>query len=146
MTDIYQGDPKIRITENGAEIDFPGDGGQPEMDQGVENLVLISLFTRQGWPGNYYFKNIDNQIGSDYEITAEKPITLSSIEALRQSTIKALKNQALGDVDSAVTVLSQGQRRNVIKVQPPNENINEIVLQKNGLNWILQAAKGQGEL
>ena len=143
MTDIYQGDPKITIDENGAEINFPGNGGQPEMEQGVENLAIISLFTRKGWEGNFYLKNIDKQIGSDYEITSEKPITLTNIELLRQAALKALDNQAFGKVQSNVTIPASNQWRNVIKIAPPGENLKEIVLQKNGLNWIFQAERGE---
>jgi len=143
--DIYQGDPRIVITEEGADIPFPGNGGQPEMEQGVENLAILSLFTKLGWPGNFYFNNINNQVGSDYQSIAEGPITLTSIEALRQSTLRALKNSAFGDVESTVTILSQGQIKNKIIIKPPGQDIQEIILEKNGLNWIFQADKGQQE-
>ena len=43
MTDIYSGDPRIVLTADGADFDYIG--GQPVMDQGVENLALISLLT-----------------------------------------------------------------------------------------------------
>ena len=138
---IYQGDPKINITENGAEINFPGNAGQPEMEQGVENLAILSLFTKQKWEGNFYFKNADNKIGSDYEKTSQLPITLSNIELLRQSTIRSLGNKAFGSVNSDVTVPSSNGWKNVIDIKPPGKDSQEIILQKNGLNWILQKLK-----
>ena len=43
MTDIFSGDPKIILTPYGANLDY--EGGQPVMDQGMENQALLSLFT-----------------------------------------------------------------------------------------------------
>ena len=145
MNNIYEGDPKLTITEEGAEIPFPGDGGQPQMEQGVENLAIISLFTEEGWEGNFYFKDPNNQSGSDYQETTNPPITLSKIEKVRQSTIRALNNPAFGDVESFVTVPASNRWNNLISTQPPGENRTEILTKKNGLNWIFQAEKGQGE-
>jgi hypothetical protein len=141
--DIYQGDPKIIIDENGADMIYPGDGGQPEMEQGVENQAIISLFTDEGWEGNYYLKNKDQKVGSNYRDTAEKPITLSNLELIRQSTINALSSPVFGEIESIVTTPSSGQIRNGISITPRGKNQSEIILQKNGLNWVMQAKKGQ---
>lgn len=141
MTDIYQGDPKLYITEEGADFNYPDNVAQPEMEQGLENLTILSLFTRENWEGNFYLKNDNQKIGSDYEETAEKPITLSNIELLRQSTIRALSNPAFGSVESVVTVPSVNQKNNVIKISPPGKDIETIILNQNGLNWLLQAEK-----
>ena len=43
MFDRFQGDPRLVLTEEGSEIIWKG--GQPVLDQGVENVVLIDLFT-----------------------------------------------------------------------------------------------------
>ncbi len=142
VTNLFEGDPKIVITAEGAEIPFPGNGGQPEMEQGVENLAILSLLTRPGWSGNFYFTELSKKYGSEYEEIAEKPITLTNIELLRQATIKSLKNDAFGTVESIISIISSSQRLNVIKISPPGSDINEIVLQKNGLNWLFQAEKG----
>ena len=140
---IYEGDPKIRIDEEGAEINFPGNAGQPEMEQGLENLTLISLLTRPNWEGNFYFSSsINNQIGSDYIAATEEPITLTNIETIRQATLKALANPAFGTITSTVTITGNSQRKNVIVIEPPGRDIQEIIVTRNGLNWLFQAEKG----
>ena len=50
----FQGDVAVSITEDGAKMKFIN--GQPVMDQGLENAVLISLFTKKG-----YFENRGRQ-------------------------------------------------------------------------------------
>lgn len=143
MIDIYEGDPKIFIDEEGAEFNFPGDGGQPEMEQGVENVAIISLFTRTGWAGNFYLRKQSQKIGSDYEVNTDRPITLSSLDAIRQSTLTALDDPIFSNVSSVVTAPGPGRLNNIIKAGPPGRNLDEIVVQRNGLNWILQSQKEQ---
>lgn len=144
MIDIYEGDPKIFIDEEGMDWNFPGDGGQPEMEQGVENQALISLFTDEGWPGNFYFKNVDQKIGSDYSEKTKLPITLPNLEVIRKSSIKALKNPIFGTVTSVVTAPKNNFIKNVMTVSPIGGGIDELILTKNGINWKIQSEKGQG--
>jgi hypothetical protein len=129
---------------NGAEILFPGDGGQPEMEQGVENQAMISLFTEEGWAGNFYLKDSNQKVGSDYQKTAKLPIILSNLNLLSESAERALDDPAFGTVESIVTSPVSNQRKNVINIKPPGEDFDTIVLQENGLNWVLQAKKGLG--
>lgn len=142
MIDIYQGDPKIYIDENGADFNYKGNGGQPEMEQGIENVALISLFTDEGWPGNFYLNTKNKKIGSSYYKDSLRPITLSNIDRLEKSTIIALNDPIFKNVVSNVTTQSSGQLKNIISVQPPQKTLTEIVLTKNGLNWVFQADKG----
>jgi len=142
MTDIYQGDPKIYIDENGADFNYPGNVCQPEMEQGVENVAIISLFTDEAWAGNFYLKKKNKKIGSSYYKDSLRPITLSNIERLSKSTITALNDPIFKNVDSEITAISSGQLKNIITVEPPGQNLSEIILTKNGTNWILQAEKG----
>ena len=44
--DNFQGEPKIFVDKNGAFTKYKG--GQPIMDAGLENTVLISLGTKPG--------------------------------------------------------------------------------------------------
>ena len=74
MTDIYQGDPRLFLDSDGSFLKFTG--GQPVMDRGLENIVLISLFTRPGWPGNVLFQDENQKIGSDFLDIANQSITL----------------------------------------------------------------------
>jgi hypothetical protein len=140
MKDIYQGDPKIYITEDGA--DFIVKGGQPDMEQGVDNNFNISLFTAPGWPGNFYIKEDADKYGSDFEETAKGTITLNKLNDIRQSGISALSSDLYGEIDSEVTNPSGDSIKDVISINPPTADARELVLTKNGVNWIKQAEKG----
>ena len=138
MTDIFQGDPKLTLTVNGSDIPFKG--GQPVMDKGLENLALISLFTRPGWCGNVLFKNEDEQIGSTFLQSTEGPITRSKLVDIEQAARLALDNAAFGRVDIEVNN-PQGHRINVIiTIHPPGDDIKTLTLTKNGPNWLAQSA------
>jgi len=143
MTDIYQGDPKIYVNAEGADFNFPGNAGQPKMEQGVENLAVISLLTDEGWEGNFYLKTQDEKIGSGFRVANEQPITLSNLENIRQTTIKALSNPAFGKVIPNVTANVGNRINNRIVIEPPGKDAQEIVLNKNGFNWILQSEKDE---
>lgn len=142
MTDLYSGDPKIFIDENGARLDFRG--GQPVMDQGLENAAIISLHTRPGWWGNILARNESEQIGSDFEVEAKKPITLENINNIRAAAEEA-EAWLVGDgIASSIQVEVNNPIGNRIETQiaifPPGDRTPEIIsTQKNGANWINQA-------
>ena len=137
MTDIYQGDPRLFLNANGSFLKFTG--GQPVLDRGLENLVLISLFTRPGWPGNVLFQDENQQLGSDFEEIANQPITLQMINDLRDAAERALDNPALGNV-SVIIDNPSGHRLNItITIKPPGQDILMLLITKNGLNWVSQA-------
>ena len=136
MNNIFEGDPKISIDENGSRLTFKG--GQPVMDQGLENLVFISLFTTPNWAGNVLFDNADQRIGSDFEETANQSITLQSINDLRQAAEQALNNPAFGEVAVEITNPNGNQWRVLINIKPPGQDSQQLLLQRNGINWIAQ--------
>jgi hypothetical protein len=96
--DRYSGDPRLLLTANGADLDYRG--GQPVMDQGLENCAILSLFTRSGWCGNIFLDDAE-KIGSDYEETCEGPITLSRLADIENSAERALSTtKAFGRVSA----------------------------------------------
>lgn len=137
MTNIFQGDPRIFIDENGADLKFIG--GQPIMDGGVENLAVISLFTEPGWAGNDLFRNSDQIIGSSFQSAASQTITQSSLNRIRDAAEKALKNPAFGEVTVTVTNPTGYQIHVSALIKPPGSDAKELSLTKNGLNWQIQA-------
>lgn len=139
MINRFQGDPKIIITDDGMSLDFIA--GQPVMDSGVENLALISLLTAPGWWGNDILLNPDEQIGSDFEEIAKGPITLSKLNDIKQSAESALNNPAFGTVKTTVINPVSNQINIVNLIEPPGQDAQELILTRNGQNWINQANK-----
>ena len=136
MTDIFSGDPRLFISENGSSFVFRG--GQPVMDRGLENLALISLFTGRGWAGNVLFPDINQQIGSDFEEAANQPITLSMLNDVAQAAEKALDNPAFGNVIVTVENPNSSRLKVTILIQPPGQDSKVLILSRNGDNWIAQ--------
>lgn len=136
IIDRFSGDPKMILTEDGADLSISG--GQPVMDQGLENLAMISLFTQKGWPANFLIDNPDERHGSDFEVTAKRPITLSTLNDTRQAAENALKNPALGKMDISVSNPNSNFLQVAITIHPPGKDSETLLLAKNGVNWINQ--------
>jgi len=133
-TDIFQGDPHLTLSEQGAEMTFTG--GQPVMDTGLENQVNISLFTTSFW-GNVLEADPDRKIGSDFETVAAAPLTREQLKIIRNSVIKALKAPVFKKIESFVSVPNGHLNiRNLLT--PPSGNEQELLLTTNGQNWISQ--------
>ena len=143
MIDRFQGDPRIILTENGAKLIFTG--GQPIMDQGVENQALIALFTTRGWAGNALFTNPDQKIGSDFIEASRQAITLTSLNNIRDAALKALTAPIFGDIEVEVTNPTSYQIKTEIEIKPPGEDPQTIILLKNGINWVLQGTDPANE-
>ena len=143
MTDIYQGDPKIELTVNGSKLVYKG--GQPVMDQGLENLALISLFTTQGWAGNVLFADPAQKIGSDFIEATNQSITLTMLNDVAQAAKRALDNPIFGNVEVEVTNPNSYRINVRIRLTPPGQDSMTLLLQKNGLNWILQKTNPANE-
>jgi phage gp46-like protein len=138
--DRFQGDPAIKLTPSGATMEFKG--GQPVMDQGLENAVIISLFTKKGYWGNVLVSDENKKIGSDFEQVR----TIIDIQTINDYTdsinvaLKWMKDSGLvSKIDVNVTNPSQDQIKAEIILYPPRQTEIELLFIKNGLNWIQQA-------
>ena len=123
-------DPRISITADGADLSFFG--GQPIMDDGLENLVFISLFTSPGWCGNKLQRNV---IGSDFETECNKPITLKQLNVIRNAAELALNVPILGKVRVEVTNPVSHRLNVVVTIERIGVAIN---LLRDGGNWSYQ--------
>jgi hypothetical protein len=90
VADLFSGDPKLYLTENGAAFRYRA--GNPVMERGVGNAALISLFTREGWPGNIFLPPAA-RIGSDFEETARGTLTLSKLADVERAAEIALESK-----------------------------------------------------
>lgn len=133
MNDIFEGDPRILMTPDGADLDYRG--GQPVMDRGVENTAIISLFTKPGWPGNI-FAPFENRIGSDFEDTCRGSITLQKLADIENSGQRALTSKTFPQVDIDVINVSQDNLKVTATIGPGGA----LSLVREGALWKNQAS------
>jgi phage gp46-like protein len=138
--DRFQGDPKIFITIDGAEMVFVS--GQPLMDGGLENAVNISLLTKKGWYGNFLIDDPNKRVGSRYLVAVHQSITLSmlvdSSNAIKQALQWMVDSGIASNVEGVVSNPDGKQLQSIATVEPPGKDIEVLLLTKNGTNWIVQ--------
>ncbi len=143
MTSFFEGDPKIYIDGDGANLNIVN--GQPDMDQGVENEAVINLFS-DDWFGNVFFRDKNQKIGGEFEAAHKQPITRTNLSVVSEAAIDAFKQSIDSglflDVVAETENLSANHRRTTIIVKPPGENLIAIRATHNGQNWINQIEKG----
>jgi len=138
----YQGDLKIEIGKDGAAITYIG--GQPVLDQGIINAVIISLFTSKPWIGNIFARKAGQKIGSIFEAETRKPITSQSPNFIRfaaESALKWMKDK--NGLNAKITVDVKNPASDTISVNiliksPVIGNAN-IGLTRYAGNWIATA-------
>ena len=132
--DRFSGDPRLVITQNGATLDYQG--GQPIMDQGLENEAQIRLFTREGWCGNVFLRP-ENQIGSPFEAAViGQAVTLSGLEKIRNLADVSLTGPAFPDRKIVVTN-PIADRIDLVATLGPGKA--PLLFQRTGANWAEQA-------
>jgi phage gp46-like protein len=134
----FQGDPALNVTENGADMVFRG--GQPVMDAGLHNAVIISLFTKPGWWGNVLI-DTGEKIGSDFQ-RVRTVIDIQTVNEIRKSALDALAwmtGAGLASKISVDTSVPAGQIVTAIKIEPPGNDAEEFLFTANGQTWINQA-------
>ena len=136
----YEGDPKIVVTENGADMLWRG--GQPVMDQGTENPALMRLFTKTGWVGNFFIRDVNQQVGTDFQDTAQSTITVSSLVTIQDAADKALQNLVDSGMASKIITRAANPTGKITEVaaliQPPGKDIEVLLVTKFGSKWIAQ--------
>lgn len=140
QVDRYQGDPKIFITIDGAEMVVKG--GQPIMDGGLENAANISLLTEEGWYGNYLIADPNQHIGARFLNAVKQAVTLSMLVDSTNAMGLALQWMIDTSVASKVTPLVRNPEGRIIvaevTIEPPGQDIQKLLLTNNGNNWIVQ--------
>jgi phage gp46-like protein len=140
FNDRFSGDPAIKMTPGGATIVVRG--GQPEMDRGLENTVLLALFVEKGWWGNELFDNKTQRIGSDFENVARRTMTVSTLLNAQSAGYNAIKDLVDKHVANDIRVVASNPRSNTVDVtiliEPPGRDVVALSVRKHGDNWIAQ--------
>jgi len=136
MFDIYQGDPALSLTPDGADIEFVE--GQPVMDQGLQNAALIAPMTEAGWCGNAIAPTAE-AIGSTFMSETRRPITRSQMDLIAKAGKAAMADKAFGDVTVEITNPTGAQISALFRISPPTQDVQTLLLSGVGANWQGQA-------
>lgn len=136
----YDGDPRIIADKEGLSLQYQG--GQPVMDGGLENAVIISLITRLGWIGNFLFETAEEKVGSDFLSIVQGTLTLSRLAEITRSAKRALQWMIDTGIVSTVEATAKnptGARIEVtITIAPVGKDVQEFLVTRNAENWIIQ--------
>lgn len=140
MFDYFQGDPRIIVTFSGTTISVKG--GQPVMDQGLENVPLLDLFTEPSWWGNAVLRDEKQRIGSDFEEVAKEASTVTSILKTQAAAQRALQHMVDENLASENIVSARnpsGTKLEVaIIIRPPTNELFALLATRHGPNWLAQ--------
>ena len=128
ISDRYEGDPKLYLTPDGANVHY--EAGQPVMERGLENQAYISLFTHEGWCGNVFLPP-ENKVGSDFEETCSGSITLSKLADIENSAIRALTSRAFVEVGARV----QNPKSDNLRIEATVRSGGVLSLTREGALW-----------
>jgi len=140
MTSIYQGDPLLNSNGNGLDIIVLG--GQPKLDNGLTNSVILSLFC-EPWFMNVIMEEDIEHVGSEFiGFLQTNPITISNLNKARSIALKDLQWMIDEKLVSEVDVRLKNPNGTVIQVliliKPPGKTAIAILATKYGLNWKIQ--------
>ena len=143
---LYEGDPRIVLSENGSSLVFKN--GQPVMDGGLENAIILSLFC-EPWLANQFFRDTNQQLGSLFIEAIKKPITLQNLQDARKAALTDLEwmlNVGLAREVEVFVVNTTGSQWYVkIIIYPPSDNPQTFVASNNGANWVVQTINPASE-
>ena len=146
MASIYQGDPLIRINGNGMDITVLG--GQPKMDNGLVNSVILSLFPKP-WFMNAIIENEIEHVGSNFvSFINDNPITISNLNKARSIGLDSLQwmieETLVSEIDIRLRNPEGKQVQVLILIKPPGKTAIAILATKYGLNWKIQLNEVKG--
>jgi len=131
MAVVYDGDP--RIIYSSGNVDLSIIGGQPEMDEGLENSVTSSLFFDSDWWGNapsivdesgpvgskfieLTTKNLTNKTRQDAEAIGNNALAWMVANGIAESATVEASIPAIGMLGITVTIV-QPSRTITIRYQ-----------------------------
>jgi len=137
----YDGDPKL-YTE-GDSFDLSIIAGQPSMDEGLENAVSISLFTKDGYWGNAVASSDAEKVGSDFEDALAQPLsnkTRLDVEARAAKALAWMKKVGLADsIVISASIPEIGLMEIEITITQPGGV--PLAPLKYSINWATMAAR-----
>jgi len=136
---ITDGDVRLTPTADGGDITLLG--GQPDMDQGLETAVYVSLFSGPAWWGNLSGA-LDERAESNLESLLSQTLTnqtrLDAEEYARQALAWMLRSGIAAKVTVAATLPTLGWLVLSIVIEQPGTDPAVLRYQ---INWAAQRAR-----
>ena len=127
------GDPKLYETGSGADLSIVG--GQPVMDEGLENAVYLSLFTPPGWWGNILSTGpsdrYESQILELFRRTLTNQVRLDAEKYATDALAWMVTERIADKITPTAVILSVGVLGLFIKIEQPGR---ELILRYQ-LSW-----------
>ncbi len=143
MTDIFDGDPLIVLTDNGAEMIF--NGGQPVMDQGFLNHNDFSWLTEAGHWSDDIEPNAARRPNGALLEAIKKPITRQSLIDTERAAEAEVKDDEYRTVQSTATNPTSNNISIETLFTPPTTDPFILRLDRVGQNWKSQIENPQNE-
>lgn len=136
----YYGDLLLSNTGDGITVTFKG--GQPVLDSGIINSVILSLFFKS-WFMNAIIEDTLEHVGSEFTTyIINNAISVSTLNTARNIALKSLSWLISENIASEVDVRLRNPNGSVIQVlvliKPPGKTVIAILATKYGLNWKIQ--------
>jgi hypothetical protein len=146
MTDIFDGDPLIVLTENGAEMVI--NGGQPVMDQGFLNHNNFSWLTEAGhWSDDIEPNAARRPNGALMEIIKKnRPTTRQSLIDTERAAEADVKGDEYKTVQSTATNPTSNNININTEFTPPTSDPFKLRLERVGQNWKSQIENPQNKI
>lgn len=136
MTDIYDGDPLLILTADGADLVFKG--GQPVMDTGLLNHVNLSVLTESGHWSEDLEPVAARRYKGNFLKAAPLPITRQSLIDTARAAETDVKGDEFKTVEAMVTNPTSQNLFVDIQYTPPSRDPEKLRLTRSGENWIQQ--------
>lgn len=142
-----EGDVKMYLTSQGVDVKISD--GLLAMENGLENIALISLFTEEGYALNVLARNGAEFVGSSFLKETRKTITRNQIKIVEDAAVRAF-DWAVRDglIKRAAANLAYYNSRGyelVVVITPPTGENQKLIFNKNGENWVYQQSRTEGE-
>ena len=143
MSSVFEGDPKLILGPNGADLAM--DGAQPVMDQGLENRSHLELFGGDDWAGNALLvKKSQKYQGRFGRLSKGLAITSANIGKMRMAALADLKSLVDEHVAKQVDVVVRNVESNklgiTITIVRPTGETSIIQYHRSGELWLRQAS------
>lgn len=138
---LCDGDPKITQVGNDPTYDLSISGGQPVMDEGLENAVYLSLFSGPSWWGNILAADASERYESKLESLYRRTLTNQTRLDAEKYAADALAWMTAERTADKITVTAVILAVNVLGLHIKIDQPSGATELRYGINWATMEAR-----